>query len=251
MQKSCSIDGCSGPVVARSWCSAHYQRWRKNGDPTLEMRPRQRCAVEGCDRWAHGYRMCHVHYMCWRNHGDPEWTRPTFEVCTVDGCEMAPRWPTAELCEMHYGRIRRNGKLTPLDRTRYKKDRGYIVIKVSDHPLAAKSGWVYEHRAVVYDLLGPGAHPCFWCREEMEWGRTLHIDHLDHVRDNNDPANLVISCRSCNTARKEGDTSGRWAELMAQRQVLAAHADEVEATRLSLLERQERRSYASRDPSIT
>ena len=31
--KQCSIDGCEKPTVARGFCSTHYQRWRKHGDP--------------------------------------------------------------------------------------------------------------------------------------------------------------------------------------------------------------------------
>jgi hypothetical protein len=30
---TCSIAGCEAKVVARGWCSAHYQRWSNHGDP--------------------------------------------------------------------------------------------------------------------------------------------------------------------------------------------------------------------------
>lgn len=32
-QVGCSVDGCFRPAVARSWCSAHWERWRKYGSP--------------------------------------------------------------------------------------------------------------------------------------------------------------------------------------------------------------------------
>ena len=36
----CSVDGCDGgtPIV-RGWCRNHYERWRRNGDPTAVRPP--------------------------------------------------------------------------------------------------------------------------------------------------------------------------------------------------------------------
>lgn len=31
--KVCSIADCDRPLIARSYCGRHYQRWRKHGDP--------------------------------------------------------------------------------------------------------------------------------------------------------------------------------------------------------------------------
>jgi len=32
--KQCAIQGCNKPVHARGWCSTHYWRWHRTGDPT-------------------------------------------------------------------------------------------------------------------------------------------------------------------------------------------------------------------------
>ena len=34
----CSIPGCARPAKARTWCAAHWLRWRKHGDPTAFVR---------------------------------------------------------------------------------------------------------------------------------------------------------------------------------------------------------------------
>lgn len=30
---TCSIEGCTKPVLARGWCGAHWARWKRNGTP--------------------------------------------------------------------------------------------------------------------------------------------------------------------------------------------------------------------------
>jgi hypothetical protein len=34
--KTCSIDDCDSPVRARGWCSKHYGRFTRHGDPTIK-----------------------------------------------------------------------------------------------------------------------------------------------------------------------------------------------------------------------
>ena len=29
----CSIEGCTNQVLSRGWCSTHYMRWYRYGDP--------------------------------------------------------------------------------------------------------------------------------------------------------------------------------------------------------------------------
>lgn len=69
------------------------------------------------------------------------------------------------------------------------------------HPLANDEGMVAEHRKVLYDRIGPGPHPCHWgCGRELDWGGQggIQADHLNGIKDDNRPENLVQSCQSCN-----------------------------------------------------
>lgn len=34
-ERTCSIEGCTKPLCARTWCQMHYTRWKKHGDPHL------------------------------------------------------------------------------------------------------------------------------------------------------------------------------------------------------------------------
>lgn len=90
-----------------------------------------------------------------------------------------------------------------------KTSNGYVMTRDRSHPIAPSSGAIYEHRAVLFDVIGLGPHRCNWCHAPINWGAGLEVDHLDHVRDNNTPSNLVASCHGCNVRRRDIG-AGRW-----------------------------------------
>lgn len=75
----CQVDGCSNPAnipgrSARGMCIAHYQRWRRHGDPLAGGPKRERgklCAVEGCGRKHHAHGFCQTHMVRMKRYGDP------------------------------------------------------------------------------------------------------------------------------------------------------------------------------------
>lgn len=57
----CSIEGCESTALSRGWCSKHYYRWRRNGDPE-KVRGATECAEPGCSRTTVGQGWCELHY---------------------------------------------------------------------------------------------------------------------------------------------------------------------------------------------
>lgn len=72
--RSCSIESCPAPAFGRGWCSMHYARWRKYGDPLHPVqrytRQGETCSVEGCDAKPRGLGMCSKHADRFRTHGE-------------------------------------------------------------------------------------------------------------------------------------------------------------------------------------
>lgn len=73
--KECSIPECDRQYYARGWCSKHYVRWKKHGDPLVVEKAGvvkvKYCTVTGCEREIVGRGLCKMHYERWKVHGDP------------------------------------------------------------------------------------------------------------------------------------------------------------------------------------
>ena len=130
-------------------------------------------------------------------------------TCAIDGCSKTPRSQTADWCPMHYHRWYRHGDptVTLLTGKPWKGTHGYLVGRRRGHPIADKNGDVFIHRMVLFDKIGYGPHWCHWCGRHVQWRASLDADHVDANRLNNDPANLVPSCRWCNRSRS---AHARW-----------------------------------------
>lgn len=73
----CIIPGCCNPILnkPRGWCSKHYQRWQRYGDPlVVKMRRYQAneaCEIDGCEQQAKVRGLCALHNDRRRRTGDP------------------------------------------------------------------------------------------------------------------------------------------------------------------------------------
>jgi hypothetical protein len=112
--KTCSIEGCKQKHYAKGYCSYHYERFRKYGDPEIVFPgPRIGCLVEGCDGKHFGKGYCRTHYERFKKHGDllkidyGGISRKENPICSIEGCEkpvQARGW-----CSMHYKRWSEHG----------------------------------------------------------------------------------------------------------------------------------------------
>lgn len=66
MKKPCIIKDCFNPHKAHGWCSKHYMRFRKHGDPNINLRPDMgkfpHCTTIGCKEKVNGMTKCKKHY---------------------------------------------------------------------------------------------------------------------------------------------------------------------------------------------
>jgi len=115
--------------------------------------------------------------------------------CKVEACRSLVRSLNAILCDKHYRRLLRTGTTDKRKPRKCKTSHGYVQVYDSDNQRME-----YEHRKVLFESMGSGPFKCYWCNRVVT-KKTMHVDHLNEVRDDNDSGNVVPSCAICNQAR--------------------------------------------------
>lgn len=121
--RKCSIEGCNDKYRCTGFCSKHYSRFRKHGDPL-----------------GGGYGRN-------RHHGD---------TCEIEGCDQ--KYNTMGVCEMHYARFKKNGDYGPARRFRekiatpHKRSSGYVYTSINGRTTP-------QHRIVMEEMIGRPLKP--------------------------------------------------------------------------------------------
>ena len=170
--ETCSIEGCLNKHFGRGWCSLHYNRWYKWGDPLVLKRIQKHittnCSIVGClngGKLRRGW--CSTHWQRWYHYGDT-----SIRKC-IRGGDVEVRFlfhvDRSYVCWLWTGCINSDG---------YAK----FGIGGRDGKMVSAHRWAYEH------YVGP-----------IPSG--LQIDHLCRVRHCVNPMHLEPVTASENVRR--------------------------------------------------
>lgn len=205
--RTCTVNGCDRPMKARSFCVAHYSRWRKTGSPTRD--------CSGCGETLEtGNKGSFCSDDC----------KP---LCTVSGCEDLKRYSTG-YCLRHNELAKRWGTPKPrLDWT--PKADNYTCLTCGDkfEPNGVSRKFCHVNCQVLYSTYG-GDVPsldftCAVCEVDIKWEESDkkwrrrdrricdRCRNTGQTRHKTQPAHLAkrdgLNCGICGTPV---DMSARW-----------------------------------------
>jgi hypothetical protein len=120
----CSIESCKRSRRSALYCTAHYQKFKKYGDPlggpgSGRAVQHEFCTIEGCGKKHTSQGMCQMHYKRNALYGDPSIVHEP----------------------------KRNGNKTI-------NNNGYVVVYEPENPTSTANGFGLEHRLVMAEHLG-------------------------------------------------------------------------------------------------
>jgi hypothetical protein len=151
-EKVCRIEGCTNKYKSGGWCHAHYERFRKYGDPLAGGTPHiprpDKCIADGCEKAVIAKCLCSGHYSLFRKYGDH--TKAKY------------KWHARGKNQWH------------------ECSTGYIWRYAPGDPNATVNKYVYQHRSVMSEILG----------RPLKSNENVH--HINGDRKDNRPENLEL-----------------------------------------------------------
>lgn len=225
---SCSLPDCGKPLIARGWCSSHYQRWRKNGDPLGgNPTPRAAKALDNPD----GTRTCldcRVAKSLADFPRDRNATNGRRANCKPCHSARSTAWYAANK-ENHLPRAKARyardiDKIRARDQARYERDkpkRIELVIDAGNRRRAAiRHGGEWDRGITCRALRKRDGDSCCYCGITMTFAPATGHQHIpdkatvEHVLPISQGGthtwgNVALACWRCNV-RKQARTVEEW-----------------------------------------
>lgn len=125
-KRTCSIEGCPRPHMARGWCGTHYQNWHRCGDPLgMQIERATDCSFPECDKPHEAFGYCSAHARQLRQGKELRALRSYGGgTCKVENC---PEPLVAKgYCATHWQRFHKHGDAARVDRGR-EGSRKYVL----------------------------------------------------------------------------------------------------------------------------
>lgn len=168
MEKRCIVPDCESAPYGRGYCSRHYTRLLRHGDPMTVLQmyksDTEQCEVGHCEQPFHAKGLCKTHYYRMYRYGStdrPEQTKPSAkkyynELCNVvleSGDPCKNKRASLGMCGSHYGAFYKYG--SPYISKKQKPNPAvYRRVKAPEgHPNASADGTIMEHRLVMSNHL--------------------------------------------------------------------------------------------------
>ena len=120
------------------------------------------CEIEGCEKKRGSAKYCTNHYNKYKRYGDPlggPGSGPAVQhfTCTIEDCSK--KHSAQGLCMMHYRRVALYGDPHAKPGRQRKNNKtinaaGYVGLYEPENPNSALSGYILEHRKVMSEFLG-------------------------------------------------------------------------------------------------
>lgn len=191
-QGLCAIDGCALEAKALGLCGTDYARYRRGrlrdyipvrnhkGYEALAAEGPKFCEFPKCGRWSEANGHCDAHAEQLRRGKPLTPIRISREErgCRVEGC---PNPHDAHgYCSTHYAYAIGRGELVVGTRRPVRNAEGYVRVFIPGHPNSHKSGYVFEHIAVMGAMIERPLFP----------DETVH--HRNGIKHDNRPENLEL-----------------------------------------------------------
>lgn len=106
--KHCSVEGCSGKVLAKQFCCKHYYQFKRHGCISAQSKDKaSQCQVEACGKPHYSRGFCSRHYQQLLKKGNPlkSTARRSSKIyCYATGCRETVF--TGGFCRLHYIKMR-------------------------------------------------------------------------------------------------------------------------------------------------